>query len=215
VEQLRTFDATKPIECVPHPIYDNYGEIVAKDEAKQYLNLKVDQSYLLFFGFIRDYKGLDLLLDAMQDERIRNLNVKLVVAGEFYGNEDNYRKQIDYLGIENQLELHTHFISNEEVKYYFSAADLLVQPYRSATQSGISQLGYHFEVPMIVTRVGGLPEIVEDGKVGYVVAMEAKAIADAIVDFYENNRQDQLKKGVKLAKKQFSWSNLAESILAI
>lgn len=215
VEQLRTFDNLKPIEYVPHPIYDNYGEIIAQNEAKQHLNLNINQSYLLFFGFIRDYKGLDLLLDAMQDERIQNLDVKLIVAGEFYGNEEKYRKQIKYLDIANKLELRTHFISNEDVKYYFSAADLLVQPYRSATQSGISQLGYHFEVPMVVTKVGGLPEIVEDGKAGYVVEVEAKAIADSIVEFYQNDRQEEFKKGVKTAKKHFSWSNLVEAIFKI
>lgn len=215
VKQLQAFDRSKPIQCVPHPIYDNYGAIIPKNEAKQYLNLDTNQSYLLFFGFIRDYKGLDLLLEAMKDERIQNLDVKLIVAGEFYGNEEKYRKQIEYLDIADQLELHTYFISNEAVKYYFSAADLLVQPYRSATQSGISQLGYHFEVPMVVTKVGGLPEIVENGKAGYVVEVEAKAIANAIVDFYQNDRQELLKEGTKVAKKHFSWSNLVEAILAV
>jgi len=214
VEQLRTFDSTKPIQCIPHPIYDNYGAVVSQREAKRYLGLDENQPYLLFFGFIRDYKGLDLLLEAMQDQRVRDIGVKLIVAGEYYGNEQKYRKQIEDLGIGEQLELHTHFISNEEVKYYFSAADLLVQPYRSATQSGISQLGYHFGVPMVVTKVGGLPEIVEDGEAGYVVEVEAKPIADAIVDFYHYNRYEQLKKGVQSAKKRFSWSNLAEAILA-
>ncbi|MEM8524403.1 MAG: glycosyltransferase [Bacteroidota bacterium] len=213
VEELHTFDATKPVKCVPHPIYDNYGEILPKKEAKAHLNLDQNQSYLLFFGFIRDYKGLDLLLDAMQDERIRTLGIKLIIAGEFYGNEEAYQAQIKRLGVGEQLELRTHFISNEEVKYYFSAADLLVQPYRSATQSGISQLGYHFEVPMVVTKVGGLPEIVEDGKAGYVVDVNAESVANAIVDFYQNNRETSLKKGVQAAKKRFSWSNLADAFL--
>ncbi|MEM0995238.1 MAG: glycosyltransferase [Bacteroidota bacterium] len=215
ITQLKTFEPNKPMLRSPHPIYDNYGEIVPQSVAKAHLKLAQDQSYLLFFGFIRAYKGLDVLLSAMNDERIRALGIQLIVAGEFYGDEDRYQQQIATLGIANQLELHTQFISNEAVKYYFSAADLVVQPYKTATQSGISQIAYHFERPMIVTNVGGLAEIVPNGEAGYVVEVNPKAIADAIVDFYENDRYDALQAGVQRRKQLFSWTHLAEKILRL
>lgn len=215
VEEMRLFTKTKPVAFSPLPLFDNYGEVVEAQAAKQQLGLAEDKEYALFFGFIRAYKGLDLLLHAMTDERIRELGIRLIVAGEFYSNEEEYRKLIEELNIADLLELRTQFISNEAIKYYFSAAQLVVQPYRSATQSAISQVAYHFERPMVVTNVGGLGETVEDGVAGYVVEVEAKAIADAIVDFFRNQRFDLLKKGVQERKKQFSWRRLAEATLSI
>ncbi|HHH52594.1 MAG TPA: glycosyltransferase, partial [Bacteroidetes bacterium] len=168
-EDMKLFTTKKPVLLIPHPIYDNYGEILDKKAAAEYLRIDPNGKYVMFFGFIRDYKGLDLLLEAMADNRIQQAGIKCIVAGEYYGNKDKYDSLIKKLGIESSLILKTEFISNNEVKYYFSAADLIVQPYKSATQSGISQLAYHFEKPMVVTNVGGLPEIVENGKSGYVV----------------------------------------------
>ncbi|MEM1328139.1 MAG: glycosyltransferase [Bacteroidota bacterium] len=212
--QIKNFAPQKSVAVSPHPIYDHYGKLETPESAKAHLHLNPRQPYLLFFGFIRAYKGLDILLNAMSDERIRQLGVKLIIAGEFYGDEAPYQEQIDQLGIRDLLELHTHFISNEEVRYYFSAADLVVQPYKTATQSGISQIAYHFNRPMIVTNVGGLGEIVTDGKSGYVVPVDATAIADAIVDFYRHDRSDQLKIGVQQEKQRFSWKTLAAAILS-
>mgnify|MGYP001315001076 FL=1 len=211
-EDLRQFSTTKPSVCIPHPVYDNYGEKVRRDAAIAHLKLSPGPRYLLFFGFIRDYKGLDLLLQAMTDERIRQKNIRLIVAGEYYGNREFYENLIRESGIENQLEMRTDYIPAEEVKYYFGAADLVVQPYKSATQSGISQIAYHFEKPMIVTNVGGLPEIVPHGKAGYVVPAAPGAIADAIVDFFENDRQPALEAGVREEKKRFSWHAMVEGI---
>ena len=211
-DDIRQFSTTKPVEFIPHPIYDNYGKLIERIEALTHLDLPKDQSYMLFFGFIRDYKGLDLLLKAMTDDRIRNKDIKLIVAGEYYGNEEFYLNLIQSENLDNQVVMKTVFIPSEEVKYYFGAADIVVQPYKSATQSGISQLAYHFEKPMIVTKVGGLPEIVEDGKVGYVVDVNEKAIADAIVDFYENNRKAKLEDGVRENKSKFSWENMVRGI---
>lgn len=201
-----------PVLVTPHPIYDNYGASVKKEDAQAHLGLATGKHYILFFGFIRDYKGLDLLLAAMSDKRLQALGIKLIVAGEYYSNQDKYELLIDRLEIREQLILHTHFISNEEVKYYFSAADLVVQPYRSATQSGISQLAYHFEKPMIVTNVGGLPEIVPDGVAGYVVEQKSEHIADALNDFYVEKKHDVLVEGVKQQKERFSWRRLVEVI---
>ncbi|MFT6321768.1 MAG: glycosyltransferase involved in cell wall biosynthesis [Granulosicoccus sp.] len=213
--QLRTFTKQKPIALAEHPLSDNFGKAVNYESALAHLNLSKDFRYLLFFGFIRDYKGLDLLLEAMADERVQNLKVKLIVAGEYYSNEEKYKTQIASLGIDNQLVMATKFISNEEVKYYFCAADLITQPYKTATQSGVSSLGYFFEKPMLVTKVGGLPEIVQHDKAGYVVDVDSKSIAEAIVDFYENKRSEAFVEQVQIDKKMFSWEAMIDALLSL
>ena len=159
-------------------------------EAFQALNLDPDYSYLLFFGFIRAYKGLDLLIEAFSDNRLRNRKLKLIVAGEFYEDDAPYRELIKKHNLENDIIFYDHFIKDDEVSLFFSVADLVVQPYKSATQSGVTQIAFHFEKPMLVTDVGGLREIVPDGKCGYVVKPEPEYIADAIVDYFDNNRKD-------------------------
>jgi len=209
---IRTFTAAKPIQETVHPIYDNYGVLVSRAEALTKLNLPKGGRYLLFFGFIRAYKGLDLLLKAFAKSEVRKLGLKLIVAGEFYSNEEEYQQLIDELGIREDLILHTHFISNDEVKYYFGAADLLVQPYRTATQSGISQMAYHFEKPMIVTKVGGLPEIVPDGEAGYVVEVDENAIAAGIVRFFEEEKVEEMTKVMMERKALFSWAAMVRVV---
>lgn len=211
-EDMKQFTQNQPVRFIPHPIYDNYGEAVPMLAARESLGLAADGKYVLFFGFIRDYKGLDLLLEAMADERIRKAGIKAIVAGEFYSDSKPYDDQIEQLGIKEQLVLHTDFIPNSEVAAYFGAADLLVQPYKTATQSGISQMAYHFELPMLVTNVGGLPEIVAHGKAGYVTEPNSKEIADAILDFYENKRADTFREFVKEEKKRFSWESMVAGI---
>lgn len=211
MDDLRQF-SQKPAVCIPHPVYDNYGEKSPRAAALAALGLPSEMKYLLFFGFIRDYKGLDLLLQALADERIRKMNLKLIVAGEYYGNREKYEAQIRDLGIENQLVMRTDYIPNESVRHFFGAADLVVQPYRTATQSGISQMAYHFEKPMVVTDVGGLAEIVPHGEAGYVVPVAPAAIADAIVDFFENDRATAFSAGVAEGKKRFSWSAMVEGM---
>lgn len=204
-EELQDFSKA-PVRTSPHPIYDIYGEPVAKSAARAHLQLEPTGHYLLFFGYIREYKGLDLLLRAMADSRLRDQDIKLILAGEYYGNEEKYEQLIDELGIRDRIISHTRFVSNEEVRYFFGAADLVVQPYRTATQSGISQLAYHFEKPMIVTRVGGLPEIVPHGKVGYVIDQEPAELADAVIDFYEHEREAEFQAGLQAEKSRFTWS---------
>lgn len=198
----------------PHPVYDHYGLVVSREEALAHLKLDSSFRYLLFFGFIRDYKGLDLLLGAMADERIRQMKLRLIVAGEFYGNEGYYRELIDRYDLKDCLVLHTDYIPSAEINHYFCAADLIVQPYKSATQSGVTQIGYHFDKPMLVTNVGGLAEIISD-KAGYIVRPESDEIASAIVDFYENARESAFVAEVKKLKQKFSWSNLSGSIMDI
>ena len=171
------------VALCPHPLYDNFGEPLPQAEAQRQLGLESGYRYLLFFGFIRDYKGLDLLMRAYADTRLRKEKVRLLVAGEFYNNAEQYAQLETELGLQGQSVWHTQFVPSDQVRVYFSAADLIVQPYKSATQSGVTQVAYHFSKPMLVTDVGGLAEIVPNGKVGYVTPVDARAIADALLDF--------------------------------
>ncbi|MCB9285005.1 MAG: glycosyltransferase [Lewinellaceae bacterium] len=211
-EELRQFSKTLPFRYVPHPVYDNYGDPASRGESLAYFGLPEDRHYLLFFGFIREYKGLDILLRALADPRLEALPLHLLVAGEFYADEERYRQLIAELGLEDRVTIHDRYIPQSDVRYYFGAADLVVQPYRSATQSGISQLAYHFEKPMVVTNVGGLPEIVDHGQSGYVVEVSSEAVAEAIRDYFVEDRQTAFEEGVRKAKYRFSWENMVGTI---
>lgn len=205
---VERFDTTKPKALCPHPLFDNFGDRVSRDEALRFLRLDQQKRYMLFFGIIRDYKGLDLLLQAFADARLQNDELRLIVAGEFYNNAAQYFQQEKELGLEGRVIWFQHFVPDSEVKYYFNAADIIVQPYKSATQSGVTQIAYHFEKPMLVTKVGGLEEIVPDGVVGYAVNPDAASIADALVDFYDNDRQQQFEDNVRKEKEKYSWSRM-------
>jgi glycosyltransferase involved in cell wall biosynthesis len=204
---LRLFQKEKPAALVTHPLYDNFGEAISKQEARSALGIPQDEKIILFFGFIRQYKGLDLLFDAMQ----YLTDVKLMVAGEFYEDPKSYYDLIDKLGIKDKLILRTDFIPDSEVKNYLCAADLVVQPYRNATQSGVTPLAYHFEKPMVVTNVGGLPALVPDNKVGIVVAPEPKAIAAGIERFYQLG-ENYFIPHLRNEKQRYSWSKLVDAI---
>lgn len=212
LEDLTQFTKSKNKKFTPHPIYDTFGEKIDKSVAKKNLELNINDKYLLFFGFVRKYKGLDLMLHAMSDQRIKDLGVKLIVAGEFYDNIDFYLDLINELDIDSNIILKSDFIDERDVKNYFCASDMITQTYRTATQSGVTQIAYHFERPMLVTDVGGLAEIVPHKKVGYVTTQEPKIIADAIVDFYTNNRELDFEKNTKTEKLKFSWQNLIHTI---
>ncbi|MEO5945476.1 MAG: glycosyltransferase [Chitinophagaceae bacterium] len=201
----------KPAILVYHPLYDNFGEIISKEEAREKLKISQEEKIILFFGFIRKYKGLDLLLEAMADERIKSSGIKLLVAGEYYEEAKTYNEQIEKLGIKDQLILKTHFIPDSEVKYYLCAADAVIQPYKNATQSGVTPLAYHFEKPMVVTNVGGLPSLVPNEKVGLVVEPNPKEIADGILKFYELGEQFFIPH-LRNEKQKYSWSNLVKAI---
>jgi glycosyltransferase involved in cell wall biosynthesis len=213
VADLKKFTASKPVTFSPHPIYDIFGTGISKAEARKNLSIETGKRMILFFGFVRPYKGLDLLLKAMAIQEVRKLNLILVVAGEFYGDEKQYRELVQELKISDNVRFHSDYIPKEEVKKYFCAADLIVQPYRSATQSGITQIAYHFGRPMLVTDVGGLSEIVPDKKVGYVVDVDEKKIAEAISDFYLENREEAFAKNVESEKERFSWKTFVQNIL--
>ena len=210
---IKSFDSDdKPKVVSPHPIYDHYGSALTKKEAAMKLGLHEQKNYILFFGFIRHYKGLDLLLEAFADKRLRQFPVRLIIAGEFYENPQPYLESIIRLKLEGLVELRTGFIPDNEVRNYFSLADIIAQPYRTATQSGVSQIAYHFETPMLVTNVGGLAEIIPDGKVGYVVGVEPKQIADALVDFFANQRSEKMIENIKIEKQKFLWSRMTDAI---
>jgi D-inositol-3-phosphate glycosyltransferase len=200
--------STELIRYAPHPVYDNYGALIEKSAARRHLALNENQPLVLFFGFIRHYKGLDLLLEALALVP----EIHLVVAGECYESWEVYQAIIDKNNLGHRVHLHLDFIPSEQVKYYFSAADLVVQPYRSATQSGISQIAFHFEKPMLATRVGGLPEIIEDKVSGYIVAPEPVAIAAAMRDFFTHGRSTEMSLAIKKAKERFSWKRLSATI---
>lgn len=215
LNDINRFNPKLPRALCPHPLFDNFGERIEQSKAKKLLHLELETSYLLFFGFIRDYKGLDILLKAFADQRLIERPVKLIIAGEFYTKPDPYLKLLADLNLNERVILHTDFIPNEKVNQYFSAADLVVQPYKSATQSGVTQIGYHFEKAMLVTNVGGLSEIIPDQKIGYVVEPNEEAIADAIFDFYQNKRQIVFEQNIKEEKKKFSWENMVDAFLTV
>jgi len=215
LNDLSKFTSSAKKKFIPHPVYNIFGQAIPKSEARKKLSIQNDEKLILFFGFIRSYKGLDLLIEAMSDPALRDLNVKLLIAGEFYEDRKPYLDKIASIENGDRFILHTEFIGKESVKDYFCAADLIVQPYKSATQSGITQIAYHFGRPMLVTNVGGLAEIVTDKRVGYVTERNAGAIADAISDFYVNHRENDFAKNVLADREKFSWKNFTNTIIEL
>ena len=214
IKDIDQFDKhNKPKSWAPHPIYDHYGELIDKIEARKQLGLSADGKYVLFFGFIRDYKGLDLLIDAFGDLRLQDMGVRLLVAGEFYGDPQPYLNRIRSLDISDIVILHNDYIPDNKVNLYFRACDIVAQPYKTATQSGVTQVAFHFECPMLVTNVGGLPEIVPDGKIGYVVNPDAQDIADALVRYYKENKEEEFTAGVREEKRKYGWDRMTAAVL--
>ena len=197
-----------------HPVYEIFGERVDRNEARRSLNIPTDVPTILFFGYIRKYKGLDLLLQAMPAMIARYPEIRLIVAGEYYSNEAEIKALIEQLRIpEKNLVLATDYIANEEVAKYFSAANAVVLPYRSATQSGIVQIAYNFDAPVIATPVGGLPEIVIDGKSGLITKdSEPASIAEKVIEFFDRDLEDSFTQGVIEEKKKYSWDTFVEGI---
>jgi len=209
---LETFNTKRPMVFCPHPLFDNFGEAIDKVTAKQTLGLEEKTRYVLFFGFIRDYKGLDLLLEAFGTQEVKDSGLKLIVAGEFYTDPEPYHTLIRKLKLEDQVVLRTDFIPDSAVYKYFCASDLVVQPYKNATQSGVTQIAYHFNKPMITTNVGGLAEIVPDGKVGFVVDPDPVRIADAILRFYTGDHEQAFIANILEEKRRYSWRHMVEAV---
>ena len=216
VQDISRFDkAAKPKTSYPHPIYDHYGEQMTKEEACLALNLNPENEYMLFFGLVRAYKGLDLLLEAFGKVKEQLPKLQLIIAGEFYEDEHKYRTLITNNGLIDRVIIKNEFIADADLRKYFGAANLIAQPYKSATQSGVTQVAFHFEKPMLVTNVGGLGEIVHDHKMGYAVEPNAEAIAEAITDYYTNNRQADYTEYLILQKENYSWSGLTTAFMNI
>jgi len=209
---LDAFDTKKCRKFCPHPLYDNFGPLIAKNIAKGLIKLDPEFNYVLFFGFIRDYKGLDLMIRAFDDNRVKKMSLKLIVAGEFYTDPEPYLNLINECGINESVILRNDFIPNDDVAKYFSACDIVAQPYKEATQSGVTQIAYHFNKPMIITDVGGLAEIVPDNRVGYVVKPEPGEIASAICKFYAEKKEEQFSENARLEKQKYSWQNMLDAI---
>ena len=215
LDDLSKFTNTTYKKFIPHPIYNVFGDKITKAKALENLGLNSEDKHLLFFGFVRKYKGLDLMLKAMGDSRIKAMGIKLIIAGEFYDDKTEYTDMITNLGIEDNIIMKSDFIPAEKVKDYFCAADMITQTYRTATQSGVTQIAYSFDRPMLVTDVGGLAEIVPNNKVGYVTSQNPTEIADAIIDFYTNNKEEYFSDNTRLEKKRFSWEFFVEGLVEL
>lgn len=213
---LHKFAKGKPAQFVPHPLYDNFGEKISKEESREKLHINLNDKVILFFGFIRKYKGLDILLNAMKllKQNPFTQNIKLLIAGEFYEDEKNYQDLLNDTLIKDNLIIHTEFISDSMVKYYLCAADCVIQPYRNATQSGVTPLAYHFEIPMIVTNVGGLPSLVPDRKVGLIAEPNAESIAEKVKEYFDLGEEFFLPH-LREEKKKYSWEVMVDKILKI
>jgi len=215
LEDLKQFDSTKPVAYNPHPMYESFGPQLDKADARKKLGLAENGKYLLFFGFIRKYKGLDILLRAFADERIQEAGIKLIIAGEYYDKPEEYQAIIEEHGLEKALVQANDFIPDSEVSTYFSAADMVVQTYKTATQSGVTQIAYYYHNPMLVTDVGGLAELVPHNKVGYVTSTDIKEIADAILDFYENKREAEFVENIKTERLRFTWESMIAKLFEV
>ena len=199
----------------PHPMYENYGDPISIDLARKKLNLNPHDKIILFFGLIRHYKGLDILLEALAAPEIKNQGVKLLIAGEFYDDKNFYLQLIKKLYLQDCVIVHDKFIPNDEVRDYFCAANLVAQTYRNATNSGVTMVGYFYEKPMLVTNVGGLSEIVPNEVCGYVVENNCDLISEKVVDFFANNRENEFVKNVKIEKKKYEWTEFINSLLTL
>lgn len=196
-----------------HPLYDHYGEIMPCTEARKELDIPLDKKVILFFGFIRDYKGLDILIESM-----KNLpdDYLLVIAGEVYGDFKKYQDIIDSNNLQNEIKLFVRYIAEKEIASFFSAADVCVLPYRSATQSGIVGIAYHFDLPVIVTDTGGLSEMVDDNKTGLIIEKaDPNLISTSVKKYFENNCKEKLQPNIREYKEKHSWGKLAEEIISL
>ena len=199
----------------PHPMYENYGDLISIDLARKKLNLNPHDKIILFFGLIRHYKGLDILLEALASPEIKNQGVKLLIAGEFYDDKNFYLQLIKKLNLQDYVIVHDKFIPNDEVRDYFCASNLVAQTYRNATNSGVTMVGYFYEKPMLVTNVGGLSEIVPNEVCGYVVENNCALISEKVVDFFTKDREKEFVKNVKIEKKKYEWIEFINSLLTL
>jgi D-inositol-3-phosphate glycosyltransferase len=213
LNDISQFSDTKNKVYSPHPMYETYGPAVSSEEARKKLGLDPKDKIILFFGLIRHYKGLDILLEAMADEKIKQQKIKLLIAGEFYEDKQRYLNLIEKHNLKDSVILHDKFIANEDVRYYFCASNLVAQTYRNATNSGVTMVGYFYEKPMLVTNVGGLAEIVPNDKCGYVVENSVPLISEKILDYFNQQRETEFTRNVIIEKKKYEWSEFIKVLI--
>ena len=204
----------KPTLVSPHPIFDHFGSTIPTLQARTQLGLGENDKIILFFGYIRKYKGLDLLIQAMKDIRIQQLGIRLLVVGEFYDTAQPYIDLVNDLALQNQITFYDQFIPDQEVTNYVSAADFIIQPYKNATQSGVTPLAYHFSKPMLVTNVGGLADTVPHLKVGVVTEPTSEDIANGIVQLYDLGAAHFMPY-IQEERKKYTWEQMTEKFLAL
>jgi glycosyltransferase involved in cell wall biosynthesis len=215
-DDLRSLGVEAPVRRVRHPTYDRFGEAPGRREARRALDLPDDAPVLLFFGFVRHYKGLHVLLDAMPQVLDALPDARLVVAGAFYDDPEPYRAQIRRHGLGERVRLDAGYVADDDVPRYFAAADAVVQPYVTATQSGVAQIAFHFETPVLTTDVGGLAEIVPHEQAGLVVPPEdPQALATSVTRFFREDMAETLADGVRAEKEKHSWEPLYEALEAL
>lgn len=209
--ELKKLLPNSNIKVSPHPIYDIFksNKIKTKNQAKKLLN--IEENIILFFGYVRKYKGLEYLIKAMP-EILKKNNLKLLIVGQFWGKQ-KYLDLIKEYNLENNIIIIDDYVPNEEVEKYFKASDVIVLPYTSATNSGIIQTAFAFNKPIIATNTGGLPEIVLDNKTGFIVQPKnPEQLAEAVIKFYEDKKEEEFITNIKKDKKRFSWDKMVETI---
>lgn len=212
LNDLKNFDNKKPKKLTVHPLYDNFGDSISKKQALEKLQLDNAFHYILFFGFIREYKGLDILIEALSDKKLYKFPLKLLVVGEFYSDPKAYHDLVEKYQLQEKIIFFSDFVPNSEVVNYFCASSIVVQPYKDATQSGITQVAYHFNKPMITTNVGGLSEMIKDNVVGFVVEPKSSEVADAIFTYFNQNLEKTFSENVSHEKLRFSWDTMIQAI---
>ncbi len=199
------------VKLLPHPLYDHFGEIQDTKIAREKIGIDKNKKTVLFFGFIRDYKGLDILIETFGK---LDDSYQLVIAGEVYGNFDKYDDLIEKNNNKDNIHKRVKYISDNEVSDYFSAADVCILPYKSATQSGITGISYHFEVPMIATDVGGLAEIIHHKKTGLIVkSPDSVSVKQGIIDYFQSGQINEFKGNIKELKEELSWKKFSEELI--
>jgi D-inositol-3-phosphate glycosyltransferase len=215
LNDISKFSSTDKKAYSPHPMYATYGPEVSMKEAREKLGLNATDMIVLFFGLIRHYKGLDILLESFAKEKVKQNNIKLLVAGEFYEDKQPYIDLINKHGLNDLVIMHDQFIANDMVRYYFCASNIVAQTYRNATNSGVTMVGYYYNKPMLVTNIGGLAEIVPHNLCGYTLPLDQTQIADAMVNFFEKNRETEMVNNVKKEKIKYEWSTFINTLLEL
>lgn len=216
-EDLKSIVAAPNYETTVLPVHNSFKmKNLTKSQARLDAEIPENKKILLFFGFVRDYKGLRHIINAMPEIVKFDSDIRLMIVGEFRSDKEHYLEQIKNLGVGNNIDIVDGYIPDSGIEKYFAASDLIVLPYESATQSGIVQIAYGFEKPVIATNVGGLPEVISDGKTGYIVEPKnPKALAEAVIRFFDENKSEEFTENVRKEAYRYSWDRMNEVVLRL